>query len=60
MKMYIVKCHFKGGRVIKFRAQACDLTELGEIANAMITWLTHRAPEKVELCHCPNQGAAQA
>lgn len=55
MKMYIVKCHFEGGRVVKFRAQACDLKELGEIANAMITWLTRRVPEKVEFCLCPVQ-----
>ena len=55
MKMYIVKCHFTGGRVIKFRAQACDMKELGEIANAMIIGFTHRIPEKVEFCLCPIQ-----
>lgn len=60
MKMYIVKCHFKGGRVIKFRTQAYNTEGLEPTANAIAMTLTGRIPDKVEFCLCPIQRAAQA
>ena len=55
MKLYIAKCYYSGGMVVKFRTQACDTIGLEPLAAAIAYGLTGRAPLWVDFDLCPIQ-----
>ena len=58
MKWYIAKCYYNGGRVVKFRTQACDTVGLKPIAAAIAYGFTGRIPVEIVFDLCPIQMGA--